>query len=62
MKILQLSSRSEFLLGELIVAYLIKKFAFVHGTRRFITVFTNPATGSYPELHESSPPTSAPLL
>jgi len=42
-------------LQNLIVTHLVKKFSASYGTRRFITVFKGPATGPYPEPHESSP-------
>jgi hypothetical protein len=35
-------------------ARLVKKFPTVHGTWRLITVSQQPATGPYPELHESN--------
>jgi hypothetical protein len=47
---------STVLLEKLIVAQLIKKFPAFYGTRRFILPCSQePATGTCPELHESSP-------
>jgi len=43
------------LLEKLYVPLLVKKFPAFYGTWRFITMSTEPATCSYPEMDESSP-------
>jgi hypothetical protein len=40
---------------KLIVAHLVKKFPVLYGTRKFITVFKDPTTGTYSEPDKFSP-------
>jgi hypothetical protein len=40
--------------GKLTVDQLVKKFSIFYGTRKFITVFTEPATGRCPKPEESN--------
>jgi hypothetical protein len=50
----QLTPQSIIFLKKLIIAQLVKKFLAFHGTRSFIAVFKEPATGPYHEPNESS--------
>jgi hypothetical protein len=50
-----MSLRSNVLIEKLIVCQLVKKLPAFYGTRKFITVFAQLATGPNPESDESSP-------
>jgi hypothetical protein len=50
-----IQSRSWALLEKLPIVPPLKKFPAFYGTRSFITVFTRPSTGPYPEPDQSNP-------
>jgi hypothetical protein len=52
---LKLIPWSRVFLEKLTVAQLVKKYLAFYGTRRFTTVFQEPATGPYPEPDQSNP-------